>query len=481
MKLEIQPRDDHQVNVIAEFESELLEQYKRRSARKIAEKTRIPGFRPGKAPYDVVRRVVGDEALIERAIEDLIDEYYPKILEEAQLKPGAAGNLEKILSLDPPKFSFLVPLEPEVDLGNYKDIRLDYSPEAVEEQEVTDFLKRLQTNYSTAEPVDRPAQEGDLVYIKLSGKLTQPVEGEDEVVFPQRPAQFILGTDLLENRSFPFPGFSENLLGKKEGDTFTLTYTYPQEDEDEALRGKEVEFEVTVQSVKSLILPELNDEFAQNVGQFETLEDLKKAIREQLENTKKEKADETFFNQLFEQLQAQATIKYPPQVLEDEVEHILEDFQHDLSRQGMELDSYLKMVNKDRETFIREVLEPIARRRLERSLIMDKFADVEQIKIDEANFQQAIQDSLRDLQSIPMDKKPTKAEHNQLTQEVLIYNINRRLDKMILDRMKAIATGQEIEQQIPKEVAAPETAVQAQPESEAVQEENQAPPAEEQS
>ncbi len=479
MKLEIQPRDDHQVNVIAEFESDLLEQYKRRSARKIAEKTRIPGFRPGKAPYDVVRRVVGDEALIEQAIEDLIDEYYPKILEEAQLKPGAAGNLEKILSLDPPKFSFLVPLEPEVDLGDYKEIRLEYSPEAVEEQEVTDFLKRLQTNYSTAEPVERPAEEGDLVYVKFSGRLTHPAEGEDEIVFPERPAQFVLGSDLMEKRSFPFPGFSENLLGKKAGDAFTLTYTYPQEDEDEALHGKEVEFQVTVQSVKSLILPELNDEFAQNIGQFETLEDLKKAIREQLENAKKEKADETFFNQLFERLQAQATIKYPPQVLEHEIEHLLEDFQHDLSRQGMELDAYLKMVNKDREAFIREELEPIARRRLERSLIMEKFADVEQIKIDEANYQQAIQDSLRDLQSIPMDKKPTKAEQNQLTQEVLIYNINRRLNQMILNRMKAIATGQATEEQAVEEVLTTETSSEPEAGNEITQEENQNPPAEE--
>jgi trigger factor len=199
-----------------------------------------------------------------------------------------------------------------------------------------------------------------------------------------------------------------------------------------------------------------------------------------LENNKKEKADEVFFNQLFEQLQSQASIKYPPQVLEHEIEHLLEDFQHDLSRQGMELDTYLKMVNKDRETFIREELEPIARRRLERSLIMEKFADVEQIKIDEANYQQAIQDSLRDLQSIPMDKKPTKAEQNQLTQEVLIYNINRRLNQMILNRMKAIATGQAIEKQSASEVSTSETVAEPQAGAEPVQEENQTPPAEEQ-
>jgi len=477
LKIEVQPRDDHQVNVIAEFETDLLEQFKRRTARKIAEKTRIPGFRPGKAPYDVVRRVVGDEALIEQAIEDLIDEYYPKILEEAQLKPGAAGALDKIISLDPPKFSFIVPLEPEVDLGNYKEIRLEYTAEPVDEKEVEEFLKRLQTNYSTAEPVDRPAQEGDLVYVKFSEKLTRPAEGEDEIVFPERPAQFILGSDLLENRSFPFTGFSEKLLGTKEGDNLTITYTYPLEYEDESLRGKEVQFEVTVQSVKSLILPELNDEFAQNVGQFETLEDLKKAIREQLETTKKEKADESFFDQLFQKLQSQATIKYPPQVLEHEVEHILDDFERDLRRQGMELDAYLKMINKDRETFIREELQPIARRRLERSLIMEKFADVEQIKLDEANYQLAVQDSLRDLQSMPMEKKPSKAEQNQLTQDILIYNINRRLNQMILNRMKAIATGQQIEEEVVSESADTNTINEQQPAEEETPE-DQTPPAE---
>ncbi|MFN7036524.1 MAG: hypothetical protein ACK4SN_09165, partial [Bellilinea sp.] len=134
---------------------------------------------------------------------------------------------------------------------------------------------------------------------------------------------------------------------------------------------------------------------------------------------------------------------------------------------------------KDREAFIREELEPIARRRLERSLIMEKFADVEQIKIDEANYQQAIQDSLRDLQSIPMDKKPTKAEQNQLTQEVLIYNINRRLNQMILNRMKAIATGQATEEQAVEEVLTTETSSEPEAGNEITQEENQNPPAEE--
>ncbi|MEN4013292.1 MAG: trigger factor [Bellilinea sp.] len=442
MKLEVQPRDDHQVNVTAEFEHSILEDFKRRAARKISRQTRIPGFRPGKAPYEFVRRVVGDEALTEQAIEELIDEYYPKILEEAKIKPGAAGNLEKVVSLDPPTFSFLVPLEPEVDLGNYTEIRLDYQVETVEENEVEEFLKRLQTNYSTAEPVDRPAQSGDLVYLKFFGRLIKPAEGEDEFVFPERPAQFILDSDIMENRKFPFPGFSEKLNGLKENESLTLTHTFAQDHEDESLRGKEVEFNLTVQSIKALTLPELNDEFAQNMGQFESLEKLKDAIREQIAHNKQESADNAFYAQLFEKLIGMATIKYPPQVLEHEVEHLLEDFQADLSKQGLEMEAYFKVVNKDRESFVKDEIEPAARRRLERSLVMEKFAALEEIKMDENTYHQAVQDTIRDVQSFPQQKKPSKVELGKVTQDVLMLNINRKFNQMVLDRMKALATGQ---------------------------------------
>ncbi|MHB0967874.1 MAG: trigger factor, partial [Bellilinea sp.] len=190
MKLDVQPLEDHQVKVIAEMEPAALEEFMRRAARKISRETRIPGFRPGKAPYDMVKRHVGEEALRQQAVEDLIDEYYPKILDEAQIKPGATGSLEEIVSVDPPKFSFIIPLEPTVELGGYKDIRLEYALEAVKEADVDEFIQRLRTNYATAEPVERPAEDGDLVYVKFSGKLTKPAEGEDENVFPERPAQF---------------------------------------------------------------------------------------------------------------------------------------------------------------------------------------------------------------------------------------------------------------------------------------------------
>ncbi|MRR29246.1 trigger factor family protein, partial [bacterium] len=101
MKLDVQPIEDHQVKVTAELEPTVLEDFMRRAARKISRETRIPGFRPGKAPYEMVRRHVGEEALQQQAVEDLIDEYYPKILDEAQIKPGAMGSLEEVVSTNP--------------------------------------------------------------------------------------------------------------------------------------------------------------------------------------------------------------------------------------------------------------------------------------------------------------------------------------------------------------------------------------------
>ncbi len=441
MKLDVQPLEDHQVKVIAEMEPAALEEFMRRAARKISRETRIPGFRPGKAPYDMVKRHVGEEALRQQAVEDLIDEYYPKILDEAQIKPGATGSLEEIVSVDPPKFSFIIPLEPTVELGGYKDIRLEYALEAVKEADVDEFIQRLRTNYATAEPVERPAEDGDLVYVKFSGKLTKPAEGEDENVFPERPAQFIIGNDVIQNRDWPYPGFNESLKGLSAGDEKTAKHKYTKDEKDEALRGKTVEFKVTVQSIKALHLPELNDEFAQTVGQFETVADLRKAVQEQLEVAKKDETDDAYYTSLIDKVIEGATIKYPPQVLEHEVEHMMEHVKEDVGRQGMELDAYFKMIDKDREKYIEEEIRPAARRRLARSLVMDELAKVEEVKLEEDDYNQAITATVSQLQSQPKPRKTKEKVNPDLVNNMTMNELSRKFNIKVLERMKAIATG----------------------------------------
>jgi len=441
LKLDVQPLEDHQVKVIAELEPAVLDDFMHRAARKISRETRIAGFRPGKAPYEMVRRHVGEEALEQQAVQDLIDEYYPKILDEAQIKPGAMGSLDEIVSTNPPKFAFVIPLEPTVELGAYKDIRQDYKVEPATEKDVDEFIQRLRTNYATAEPVERPAEDGDLVYVKFSGKLLKPAEGEDENVFPERPAQFIIGNDVIQNRDWPYPGFNESLKGMSAGEEKTTKYTFPKDEKDEALKGKKVEFKVNVQSIKALHLPELNDEFAQTVGQFETVADLRKSVLEQLEAQKKDEADDAYYATLIDKVIEGATIKYPHQVLDHEVEHMLEHLQEDVARQGMELEAYFKMIDMDREKYIDEQVRPAARKRVERSLVMDELAKAEQVKLEQDDYNQAISATVSQLQSQPKPRKTKEKVSSDLVNNLTMNELSRKFNNKVLERMKAIATG----------------------------------------
>ena len=143
MKIETQPLEDRQVKIIAEFDTETLEDYSRRAARKLSRETRVPGFRPGKAPIDLIRRMIGEEAIQQPAVAMIVDDHYAKVLAEANVEPSGPGTLEEVISLDPPKFAFVVPLRPEVKLGDYHSIRLPYEPPTVSDVEIDAFFKRM--------------------------------------------------------------------------------------------------------------------------------------------------------------------------------------------------------------------------------------------------------------------------------------------------------------------------------------------------
>jgi len=224
LKIETQPLEDQQVKIIAEIEPEKMESFKVRAARKISRNAKIPGFRPGKAPYDVVRRQYGDAAIEQEAVEIMLDELYPQILDEAGVKPSAAGTLEQIISMDPPKFSFLVPIEPDVILGDYRAVRKAYTPEPVTDDEYNKVIKNLQRNFATAEPVeDRAVEEGDLVYLKIDGEFVKPEEDQKEIV-KDMPFQVFVEKEQSNKDEWPFPGFGLKLVGAKENDEVVINH-----------------------------------------------------------------------------------------------------------------------------------------------------------------------------------------------------------------------------------------------------------------
>ncbi len=442
MKIETLPQDDHQMKVIAEFESNDLEKYKHQAARKIASKGKIPGFRPGKAPYDVIVRTYGEPMIEEEAIEIMVEDQYPKILDEAKVNPAAPGILENIDKGDPLKFTFVIPLEPEVDLGDYKTLKKKYTLKPVSPKEIDQFIDRLKKSYATAEPVDRAARDGDLVYLKLDATLVDPTGDEKAEVLKESPLQVVIGENDPEVVDFPYPGFGENLKGLKENGEKKIKYTYPDDSNYDKLRGKEIEFHVKVENVKSLTLPEFNDAFAQTVGEFENAEKLRESIVQQLENRTKAEYEQTYFDELIEMLIKKATIKYPPQVLEHEMEHVEEHVKEDLANQRMELDTYLKTIKKEKTVWLEEDIKPAAKKRLERSLVLDKLAKEEKVEIKNADLQQEYTQMISEMQQTTDLKKLEKQLRNErVANAVAMEAASRVLNRQVLNRLKDIATG----------------------------------------
>lgn len=455
MKINTEPRDDHQVKIVAEFEPSSLEKYKVKSARRIASKAKIPGFRPGKAPYDVVVRLYGEPAIEDDAIELMMEDVYPKILTEAKIEPAAPGTLENVDKGDPIKFTFVVPLEPTVDLGNYREIRKKYSPKPINTKQVDEFIQRLRRNYATAEPVDRPAETGDLVYVKLNAILTNPSEDDKPELLKDSPLQLVIGENDPEENGYPYTGFGDELIGLSAGEEKTIQYTYPKNSKFEKLRGKAVEFHVLIQNVKKLTLPELNNEFAQLFGDYETIEQLNDAVKAQLKARQDGEYDQVYFEELLDEVGKNATLKYPPQILEHEMEHVVESLTHDLSSQHMDLDVYLKTINKEKEAWMEEEVKPAAARNLTKSLIMQELSKVEEVRLENEDLQAEATGILAEMQQATDPKSLEKQLKNKnFLNAVTMEAASRVMNRKVFERMKDIATGKaEADKAIDEKVA----------------------------
>lgn len=448
MKIETHPRDDHQMTVIVEVEPEKLEGARRKAARRIAEKVKIPGFRPGKAPYDVVRRLYGDGVITEEAVEIMVDEIYPEVLKEADIKPAAAGSLENIESLEPPKFVFTVPLLPTVDLGDYKSVRLPYEWTEPSEAALNDEIENLRRMYAATETVERAIQEGDYVLVDVVGHKAKAKD--DEAPLLERQGFAVTIRKDGKDGEWPFEGFSTKLVGVKPGENTEFSYKYGKDHEDENLKGQNVKFDVLVKIVRGVTLPELDDEFAKKTGLGQSVEELRKRMRENVNSESQGKYDDKYFEELLAQIKSAATIKYPPQVLDHEVEHVLEDVERRLKSQGVEnMETYFKMVNTDQEKFVEEQARPTAQKRLERGLIMDEIARTEKIEVDQKSLEEEFGNTWAALSMMDEDfsrrtKGGTKASR-EMVDAVAMDSANRLLTRRVLDRMKAIATGQAVD------------------------------------
>jgi trigger factor len=443
LKIEKEFLDDHQVKLTVEFDPDPLEKAKRQAARKLAQRSKIPGFRPGKAPYGVILKQFGEGAIIEDALDILIQEQYPKVIEEADIQPYGPGALENVPTLDPPTFEFIIPLDAKVELADYKKLDIPYSAPKVTEDDVNAEIEKLRQQHAVRESVDRPAEEGDVVFMRVSGKKAEMENEEDDgVLIEERFSSAVIKSKEDKDKSeWPFSGFSRKLIGVTAEDTKTTTHTYPKSYEDEKLRGLKVNFTVNVTNVQSQSLPALDDEFAKTASDFDTFDELIEDTNSRLVREFQEKYDTDYDEQILDHLVAESSIKYPPQMLETEKAEMLKSLEYNLSRQGINKELYLQIRGLTEDELDNEIT-PAAETRLKRSLVMLEVAAAENIQIDQEKLNSQASRTV-ELITSRMSRKEAKDFHKSDYISNLVNNmVADMMTQKTMQYLRAVAKGE---------------------------------------
>jgi trigger factor len=422
-----------EARLTVEIEPEIVERPLRQVARRLSRRVRIPGFRPGKAPYRIIESRFGRDALLEEVIEQEGQNWYEQALEETELEPYGQAQLE-VTSHDPLVMTFTLPVEPAVDLGDYHDIRIEWHPPTVSDEEVEEEMARRGQQAASLEPVDRPAELEDVATLDVRGYIG------DQAIVELKERDITLNSEV----NYPVTGFADKVVGMEVGQDREFTLTYPQAHPNAAWAGKEARFIVHLHSLKTWVTPELDDELAKTMGDHETLDDWRASVREELEAQALEQAEQEYVDSAVEALVEQAHIEYPAITVERQLDSMLEDVDQSLQQRGLGLDNYLIMTGQSREDY-RESQREAAENRVRRGLVLAELVQAEALEVTEndlddeiARLAEAAGDAGENLRQIFLEEK---MRHS------LRYSL---LNQAALDTLKAIARGEYVPKPSPE-------------------------------
>lgn len=402
LTIQTEADDQQQLALTIEVDETRVQQAMKTKARELGREIAVPGFRRGKAPYDVIVRRVGEETLRAEAIEDLIQPVFEEALAEADVDPYGRASLDDI-EPKPLVLKFTIPLAPAVTLGAYREARREIAPIEIEEQAIQEALEYTQTRHQTIEVVERPAEAGDVVTIGGVGTLV-PIEptaaegdevaGEaepptiDEKIFDEERVDVLLDAETL----FPGTNFVENLIGLSAGDEKTFTITFPEEFEPEPeFVNRQATFALTVLEVKKRELPPLDDELAKLEGDYETFAELRAAVEKELAQQAEEQAKEELVEEMTDMLLEDAQIVFPPAAVELQIDDMVADFRNRLARSGWQYQDYLQLQGMTEEA-LRDDFRENAETQLRRQLVLRQFILDEKLRVTAEDIDRQIEE-----------------------------------------------------------------------------------------
>jgi trigger factor len=435
MKTSVKELPDSRVRVEVDVDAADVDRRVKRAARGLGGELRIPGFRKGKVPPEVVIQRVGRGAVMEEALREALPEWYERALLESGVTPVGDPKLDVSALPDEGEslsFSIEVAVRPDAKLGEYRELEVGRAEVEVPEDAVASELERLREGFASLRPVERAGADGDFLLVDYRGEIDgEPFEGGEA-----RDFLLELGAEgLLE-------GFNEALRGAEAGDEREVKVQFPDDYRPERLAGTEATFKVDVKEVREKQLPDLDDDFAAQASEFDTLDELREDLAAKIGEALEERADDEFRQAAVDAAVAEATVEVPADVIEARATDMWERVERSLQGRGIAPETYLRMQNRSREDLIAEA-RPDAEQALKREAVLAAIADAEAIEVSD----EELVESLRH----------TAEEHEGTTPEKLLEQLRSQgRDALLSEEMrlrKAADLVAESAKPIPKERA----------------------------
>jgi trigger factor len=375
MQVTTTPAPNSSVVLEIELPPERLNQAVNDAVRRLSRRTRVPGFRPGKAPRPMLERTLGPGVVLDEAVEHLVDDAYRQALVEQSILPLTNADVEIVQAEEgkPVIFKATVQVRPDVELGDYRNFNFTPEIDVIDDAKVNQVIDELRDQHATLAAVeDRGAKDGDYAVIAFQGTRDgEPFEGGSSDRMP-----LIIGQERL------IPGFEGHLIGLEPGGETDFDITFPDDYPEESLQGAKAHFAVQLKELREKILPPLDDDFAGQLGDFDDLAALRADIQHRLERNALDRARHQFADRIIEYAIANATVELPEVLVDQEVEVMHDEFRTGLARQGITEEAYLKVVEKT-EADLHADFRPNAEKRVKTLLVLSKIADEEGIEVPE--------------------------------------------------------------------------------------------------
>ncbi len=374
MKLtNVEKKEKNQVALSIVVAADVFEAACEKAYRKNVRNINIQGFRQGKAPRKIIEKLYGPEIFYDDAMNECIPDAYEAAVAEAGLKVVSQPSITEVDVKDGEfLFTAVVFVKPEVSVKDYKGIEAEKDEVSVSAEEVEAELTRMQNRNARQVSVEREAKKGDVVNLDFEGFV-------DGVAFEGGKGEKF---DLELGSGMFIPGFEEQLEGKNVGDECDVNVTFPEEYAEKTLAGKPAVFKCKINEIKENQKPELDDEFAKDVSEFDTIAELKADIEKKQLETKTASADSAFQERVMDKVIENLEADIPEAMVETQLDRIADDFSYRLAMQGMEFESYLKMTGMDMNQF-RSVFTPQALRQVKIRLALEKIAELEGMDVTE--------------------------------------------------------------------------------------------------